>query len=153
MLIINLKFSLKGSFWVDHTNVLIHEYAPVLQLGLASINNLSSEHDISKATCRVRCCDVNTEYTCCPPTDDKEDMSHDTRLTATLHVNMPTVRTCACRDMGSMSVCVCPAFTVLGGKKTKKEGHHKDFLYIWTFIITRKGHRSVLPPPSCGGQL
>ena len=43
-------------------------------------------------------------------------------------------------------MCVCPAFTVLGGKKTKKEGHHKEFLHIFSTINPRKGHRSVLPP-------
>ena len=64
---------------------------------------------------------------------------------------MPTVRTCAHPDMGSMSVCVCPAFTVLGGKKTKKEGHHKEILDIFSSVNRRKGHRSVLPPPPCVG--
>ena len=144
MLIINLKFSLKGSIWVVHTNVLIHEYARAPP-ALASINNLSSEHDISKATCRVRCCDVNTVHVL--PAHWWQG-GHVTPLTAALHVSMLTVRTCAHPDMGSMSVCVwvCPTFTVLGGKKTKKEGHHKEFVHILSALNLRKGHRSVLHP-------
>ena len=145
MLIINLKFSLKGSIWVVHTNVLIHEYA---RAPPASINNLSSEHDISKATCRVRCCDVNTMYTCCPPTDDTENTSHHWPPRYMLacwqleHVHIQTWDQCQCVCV----VCVCPAFTVLGGKKTKKEGHHKDFVHVLSAINPRKGHRSVLHP-------
>ena len=53
---------------------------------------------------------------------------------------------CISRHGINVIVCVCPAFTVLGGKKTKKEGHHKEFLDALTSINPRKGHRSVLHP-------
>ena len=112
---------------------------------LASINNLSSEHDISKATCRVRCCDVNTGYTCCPPTDDKEDMSHywPPRYMLTCpqleHVHIETWDQCQC-------VCVLLSLCWVERRQRKKDIIRTFWIFSPTYIYSRKGHRSVLHP-------